>query len=325
MPFAGDAVIIEVGLNEGAGRGVNPNVPITPGECAADALRCRDAGASTIHWHARDPATEQQCLGDADLYAEALAAMQAGGLLGYPSYPVDPEVAVGDRLDHVWELRARGLLELAPIDVGSVSTIPWNRQLNDFVGLDWLRTQSGVVDNPLTFVIDSVDRANSLGMPCTFGAFDVGCTRVVAMLAASGRIQGPVLHKVFLSEGWAVGPVPSEAALDLHLAAASRRPRRRVVRGALLAQRPSSGRAPEPCRARTRWARTDRDRRQPRGQSAGDERRARGAGCAMGSGHRPTGGEHGRRARSTRPGRDLSKLSVVASTVGGAGGDRRRR
>ena len=217
MPFAGDAVIIEVGLNEGAGRGVNANVPITPRECAADALRCRDAGASTIHWHARDPATEQQRLGDSDLYAEALAAMQAGGLLGYPSYPVDPEVAVGDRLEHVWELHARGLLELAPIDVGSVSTVPWNRQLNDFVGLDWLRTQSGVVDNPLTFVVDSVERANSLGMPCTFGAFDVGCTRVVAMLSASGRIQGPVLHKVFLSEGWAVGPVPSEAALDLHL------------------------------------------------------------------------------------------------------------
>ena len=55
-------------------------------------------------------------------------------------------------------------------------------------------------------------------MPCTFGAFDVGCSRVVGMLAASGRIDGPVLHKVFLSEGWAVGPTPSEAALDLHLA-----------------------------------------------------------------------------------------------------------
>jgi uncharacterized protein (DUF849 family) len=217
MALTGDAVIIEVGLNEGAGRGVNPNVPITPRDCAEDALRCRDAGASTIHWHARDPATGRQHLGSADLYADALAAMRAGGLLGYPSYPIDPEVTVAHRLDHVWDLHARGLLELAPIDVGSVSTIPWNPHLNDFVGLDLLRTQSGVVDNPLTFVIDAVERANSLGMTCTFGAFDVGCTRVVTMLAASGRINGPVLHKVFLSEGWAVGPLPSATALDLHL------------------------------------------------------------------------------------------------------------
>lgn len=218
MALAGDAVILEVGLNEGAGRGVNPHVPITPEECAADARRCHDAGASVIHWHARDPGTEEQRLGDTDLYAAAVTEMQAVGLLGYPSYPVDPDIAVGHRLDHVWSLRERVGLELAPIDLGSVSTIPWNRHLNDFVGLEWLRTQSGVVDNPLIFVIDSLERARGLGMVPTFGAFDVGCSRILTMLSASGRIDGPVLHKVFLSEGWAVGPLPSEAALDLHLA-----------------------------------------------------------------------------------------------------------
>ena len=33
----------------------NPNVPITPKEIIADAQRCRDAGASIIHLHAREP------------------------------------------------------------------------------------------------------------------------------------------------------------------------------------------------------------------------------------------------------------------------------
>jgi 3-keto-5-aminohexanoate cleavage enzyme len=218
MAMPADAVIIEVGLNEGAGRGVNPHVPVTPQECAADALRCRDAGASLIHWHARDPVTGEQRLGDADLYAEALARMQAGGLLGYPSYPVDPGIAVGHRLDHVWDLQGRGLLEMAPIDLGSVSTALWNREVNDFVGLESLRAQSGVVDNPLTFVLDAVERATSLRLPVTFGAFDVGSSRILRMLAESRRVAGPALLKVFLSEGWAVGPIPSEAALDLHLA-----------------------------------------------------------------------------------------------------------
>lgn len=32
----------------------NPHVPITPAEIAADARRCRDAGASIVHLHARD-------------------------------------------------------------------------------------------------------------------------------------------------------------------------------------------------------------------------------------------------------------------------------
>jgi uncharacterized protein (DUF849 family) len=217
MALAGAAVIIEVGLNEGAGRGVNPHVPIGPDDVVADALRCRDAGATMVHWHARDPQSGDQRLGDADLYAAALAPMRAAGLLGYPSYPVDG-VAPRHRLDHVWALRERVGMELAPIDLGSVTTVPWNPHLNDFVGLDWLRTQSGVVDNPLTFVVDAVEMADARSMVCTFGAFDVGCSRILGMLHESGRIEGPVVHKVFLSEGWAVGPKPSEAALDLHVA-----------------------------------------------------------------------------------------------------------
>jgi 3-keto-5-aminohexanoate cleavage enzyme len=32
----------------------NPNLPISPGEIARDARRCRDAGASIVHIHARD-------------------------------------------------------------------------------------------------------------------------------------------------------------------------------------------------------------------------------------------------------------------------------
>ncbi|MFA5882472.1 MAG: 3-keto-5-aminohexanoate cleavage protein [Acidimicrobiia bacterium] len=217
MALPGDAVIIEVGLNEGAGRGINPHVPIAPDEVAADALRCRDAGAAMIHWHARDPESEDQRLGDTDLYAAALTAMREGGLLGYPSYPVDG-VQPRHRLDHVWALHERAGLELAPIDLGSVSTVPWNAHLNDFVGLDWLRTQTGVVDNPLTFVVDAVEMADARAMVCTFGAFDVGCSRILAMLHDSGRITRPVVHKIFLSEGWAVGPKPSEAALELHVA-----------------------------------------------------------------------------------------------------------
>lgn len=217
MGLPGDAVIVEVGVNEGAGRGVNPHVPISPDDVAADGRRCRDAGATMLHWHARHPDTEDQMLGDVDLYAAALTAMRDDGLLAYPSYPVD-DVPPRNRLDHVWALHQRAALELAPIDLGSVSTVAWSPHLNDFVGLEWMRTQSGVVDNPLTFVVDAVEMAAAREMVCTFGAFDVGCSRVLSMLYESGRITGPVVHKVFLSEGWAVGPKPSEAALDLHLA-----------------------------------------------------------------------------------------------------------
>ena len=212
-----DAVIVEVGLNEGVVRAHHPAVPITPQECAADALRCQAAGASIVHWHARDPASGEQRLGAADLYGEALDLMRASDVLAYPSYPVDVPDTVDERLAHVWALRKEHGLELAPVDVGSVTTVIWDDARHDFVGVDALR-RAGAITNSLPFTLDALERASSLGMTPTLAAFDVGFTRTMVMLAESGRVQPPILHKIFLFGSFAVGPFPSAAALDAHLA-----------------------------------------------------------------------------------------------------------
>lgn len=78
-----NAVILEVGLNEAASRQQNPEVPYSPRECADDALRCAAAEAAVVHWHARDPVSGAQRLGDASLYGEALARMSAADLLAH--------------------------------------------------------------------------------------------------------------------------------------------------------------------------------------------------------------------------------------------------
>ncbi len=212
-----DAVIIEVALNEAAGRAANAHVPYGPEECAADAVRCHDAGAAVAHWHARDARTGEQRLGDAALYGEALDVIVRHGMLGYPSYPIDAGLSHEQRLAHVWELRTRNGLELAPVDIGSTSIVVWDDQRRDFAGVEALRTL-GVIDNPLPFIVDALGRARELGMVATLGAFDVGHTRTMTMLAESGRAAQPVLHKIFLSGSLAIGPVPTEAALDWHLA-----------------------------------------------------------------------------------------------------------
>jgi uncharacterized protein (DUF849 family) len=212
-----DAVIVEVGLNEAAPRQANANVPIAPGECAEDARRCHDAGAAIVHWHARDPVSGEQRLDDAALYGEALDLMRSTDVLAYPSYPVDRPDTIEARLAHVWALREHHGLELAPVDIGSVTVVTWDERAHDFVGVDGLR-RLGVIANSLPFTLDALERATELGMVPTLGAFDVGFTRTMVMLAESGRLAPPVLHKIFLSGAFAVGPEPSEAALDLHLA-----------------------------------------------------------------------------------------------------------
>jgi uncharacterized protein (DUF849 family) len=209
-----DGVIIEVGLNEATARAQNPNVAYAPAECAADALECVSAGAAVVHWHARDPESGDQRLGDVDLSSEALAAMRSGGVLAYPSYPID--TPVDQRLDHVWSLQERHGLEIAPIDIGSVSVVLWNVQSHDLVGVDGLR-ERGVVANPLPFTLDALERARGLRMIPSLGAFDLGFTRTMVLLHEAGRLAPPVFFKIFLSGSWAVGPFPSEDALDFHL------------------------------------------------------------------------------------------------------------
>jgi uncharacterized protein (DUF849 family) len=209
-----DAVLIEVGLNEATTRAQNPNVAYSPAECAKDAARCRDAGAAIVHWHARDPGSGDQRLGDAALSGEALAAMRAADVLAYPSYPVD--IPVEQRLDHVWALREQHGLAIAPVDIGSVSVVIWDERSHDLVGIDASRAR-GVVDNPIAFTVDALERARTLGMVASLGAFDVGFTRTMVLLHESGRLASPVFLKIFLSGAWAVGPFPSEEAIDFHL------------------------------------------------------------------------------------------------------------
>jgi 3-keto-5-aminohexanoate cleavage enzyme len=48
-----DTIIIKACLNGGRGREDNPNIPWSPQEVAQEAVRCYDAGASIVHFHAR--------------------------------------------------------------------------------------------------------------------------------------------------------------------------------------------------------------------------------------------------------------------------------
>ena len=208
-----DALVIEVGLNEAAMRAQTPHVAYTPAECARDANSCAGAGAALVHWHARDAATGAQRLADADLYGEALDGMRASGVLAYPTYPIDVDTVDG-RLGHCFALHRDHGLEIMPLDLGSVSTVIWDQATASFPFPD---IEPSVVTNPLAFTLGALERGRDVGLVPTFGVFDLGGTRTLALLIEAGLVREPVLVKFFLSGAWAVGPFPSEAALDFHL------------------------------------------------------------------------------------------------------------
>jgi uncharacterized protein (DUF849 family) len=208
-----DALVIEVGLNEAAMRAQAPQVAYAPAECACDAAACAEAGAAIVHWHARDPETGAQCLADTRLYAEALEGMRDSGILAYPTYPIDVDTVDG-RLGHCFTLHRDHGLEVMPLDLGSVSTVIWDQASTSFPFPD---IEPSVVTNPLAFTLGALERGRDLGLVPTFGVFDLGGTRTLALLLEAGLVREPVMVKFFLSGSWAVGPFPSEAALDFHL------------------------------------------------------------------------------------------------------------
>ena len=209
-----DAVVVEVGLNEAVSPELHARVPQSPRECADDARRCADAGASVVHWHAVDDAGMQR-LADTALYGAALDAMDSC-VLAYPSYPVDVPDTVDDKVGHCLALRERHGMEIAPVDVATVNVVVVDDQGRAIAPLE-PAPGFEVIRNSLPFVSDALTRYRAAGLVATVAAFDVGATRAIGALVAAGLLDQPVLCKIFLWESPLIGPRPSVEALDLHL------------------------------------------------------------------------------------------------------------
>lgn len=192
-------ILLEVALNEAVTRAQHRFVPVTPEECAADAIACVRAGASFAHWHAPDFET----------YAAAWRVMREADVLAYPSYPNEPPDDVEARLGHCLRLVEREALEMVPLDLGTAHTILWDgHRLGG----------GGTLANPLGFLTQAAQRYRKLGVLPNLASFDLGHTRLAVRLAREGILEPPLVLKIYLSDTWLVGPAPSREALDLHLA-----------------------------------------------------------------------------------------------------------
>ena len=116
-------MIIEARINEYAMRDQNPNVPWTAEEIADTAARCREAGASILHFHAR--AHDGSPLRTVEENAEIIRRVRAKcdililPTLGFFSNDEDS----ANRIDCMVQLAKDPLTrpDIAPIDTGSTN------------------------------------------------------------------------------------------------------------------------------------------------------------------------------------------------------------
>jgi len=214
-----DALIIEVALHELVRKSANPNVPYGPDEVAADAAECVDAGATLLHFHARDPVTGEQRWHDDALYRETVDAIRAAGVAAdvpwYPTYPgVRPGVAVADSMPHLAALVGSPVgLELAAIDLGSGNLSAYDPARKAFLNPD------GVKQQPHSLFGEFAGFCREHGLRPYLGVYEPGHLRHIAAYLDLGWIEPPLAIKCFFSEHHPYGlpPVPRSVEMTAEL------------------------------------------------------------------------------------------------------------
>jgi 3-keto-5-aminohexanoate cleavage enzyme len=214
-PVASDGVVIEAALHELVSKSANPHVPYGPEEVAADAAACVEAGATLVHFHARDPKTGEQRWHDDALYTDAVARMRVLGVAHdvpwYPTYPgVRPEVAVHDSMPHLAVLAHNAArLELAAIDVGSGNLSPYHAASREFLAAD------GVKRLPHSLFHEFTEFCRAHELRPYLGVYEPGHIRHVAAYLDAGWLDAPLVLKCFFSEHHPYGLPPVARSVEM--------------------------------------------------------------------------------------------------------------
>ena len=205
-------VWIEVALNGAWGRALQPGIPDSVEAIIAEGIACARAGAAIVHTHAYTDGGAQTF--DWQVYARIIEGIR--GEVDVPVYPSYPAIAnaasdgeAAQRFAHIEALAARGLLEFAVIDPGSVNFTLAATRAGAKPAFTYL--------NPEAHVRHALDFAARNGFHPAFAIYEPGFTRAGAALARAAGVKPPVYRFMF-SEKFAFGFPPKPYALAAHLA-----------------------------------------------------------------------------------------------------------
>jgi 3-keto-5-aminohexanoate cleavage enzyme len=204
MPTPHEKLIIDARLNEYTFRDPNPNIPYSPEEIAADAAACREAGASIVHYHARDPETGAPS-SDRDLYAEtARQIRQTCDAIIMPTLGANTVTDLDARVGHI-EFMAKEdatRADLAPLDLASISLAIWREGMSE-VGGDEL-----VYYNSIGVLKELAARSRAAGAMPMAAIWNVGSLRILEALAQTGVLPNTIFAELFTTEGGLIAGHP---------------------------------------------------------------------------------------------------------------------
>jgi uncharacterized protein (DUF849 family) len=181
-------LIIEVRMNEAAKKADNPNVPYTPDEIVADALACAEAGATAVHFHARNAdGTESNRIED---YRQVLAGVRAkSDVMVHPTLGLFHGADPDQRLAHIRDLSENSNLkpDIAPLDMGSNNVDRWDLEAGDFRG------EGFVYRNTTADLRVMAERLKAWGVKPEIALWNVANGRLMGRFIDAGLLKEPVL------------------------------------------------------------------------------------------------------------------------------------
>ncbi|HVE93042.1 MAG TPA: 3-keto-5-aminohexanoate cleavage protein [Actinomycetota bacterium] len=178
-----DKVIISCAISgAAANRQQCPYIPYTPEEYGEEARRARDAGASVVHIHARNPSTGFPSYESSDYRAitDAISAAAPDLVINYSTGAIG--IAREQRIAHIRELRP----EIAALNMGSMNYAIYSRTKKVF-HLD------AVFANPFGDIVFFLEAMREAGVKPEYECFDSGHVNNVLLLHEMG-LDDPAPH-----------------------------------------------------------------------------------------------------------------------------------
>jgi 3-keto-5-aminohexanoate cleavage enzyme len=157
-----------------------PGIPYTPEEYAKEVRRARDAGASMVHIHAREPnGTPTVAVEHYRAITQAILAETPDIIVNFSTGWVGLPMA--ERVGHITQLRP----EIGALNMGSMNYAKYSPKRKGFVF-------NFVFENSFDDIIFLLERMKEAGVKPECECFDIGHVESVAPLLDLGVIAPPV-------------------------------------------------------------------------------------------------------------------------------------
>lgn len=203
------SVWIEVALNGAWPRALQPRIPVTAAEIAAEGIACARAGAAIIHAHTLDPVSGRQNADPDNCQAFIEGIQREVDAIVYPTavaLPMPDDAS--QRCAATDELTRRGVLEWGVLDPGSCNFSTQERAANLFGG------EGDVYVNPPGVLRDCAARAAGQGWRPSYACYEPGFIREGAKLQRTTPGLKTPVYRFMLSSSFTFCFPPRDWAVE---------------------------------------------------------------------------------------------------------------